>query len=111
MVMIPTMPRVSSPVFVGRAAEIGRLTDALEHARGYRPAARLIAGEAGIGKTRLVSEFAGKARAAGAQVLLGGCLQLGETGLPYAPFVGALRPLLREWDVAQRPTPAASSRR
>lgn len=95
MAMIPTMPRVSSPVFVGRAAEIGRLTDALAHARAYRPAARLIAGEAGIGKTRLVSEFADQARAAGAQVLLGGCLQLGETGLPYTPFVGALRPLLR----------------
>ena len=95
MVMIPTMPRVSSPFFVGRAAEIGRLTQALELARDHRPAARLIAGEAGIGKTRLVNEFAGQARAAGAQVLLGGCLQLGETGLPYAPFVGALRPLLR----------------
>jgi DNA-binding CsgD family transcriptional regulator/tetratricopeptide (TPR) repeat protein len=93
--MIPTMPRVSSPFFVGRAAEIGRLTQALELARDHRPAARLIAGEAGIGKTRLVNEFAGQARAAGAQVLLGGCLQLGETGLPYAPFVGALRPLLR----------------
>ena len=95
MVMIPTMPRVSSPFFVGRAAEIGRLTQALQLARDQRPAARLIAGEAGIGKTRLVNEFASQARAAGAQVLLGGCLRLGETGLPYAPFVGALRPLLR----------------
>jgi DNA-binding CsgD family transcriptional regulator len=95
MVMIQTMPRVSSPVFVGRAAEIGRLTHALEQARDHRPGAQLIAGEAGIGKTRLVSEFAGQARAAGAEVLIGGCLQLGETGLPYAPFVGALRPLLR----------------
>jgi DNA-binding CsgD family transcriptional regulator len=93
--MIASMPRVSSPIFVGRAAELDRLGRALEHAEAGRATTHLIAGEAGIGKTRLVEEFMGRARARGAQVLAGACLQLGETGLPYAPFVAALRPLVR----------------
>jgi DNA-binding CsgD family transcriptional regulator len=93
--MIGSMPRVSSPVFVGRAAELDRLCAALEDAREGRPGTRLIVGEAGIGKTRLVGEFMSRARRSDAHVLVGDCLQLGDTGLPYAPFVGALRPVLR----------------
>jgi DNA-binding CsgD family transcriptional regulator len=89
------MARVSSPTFVGRAAELDRLDQALDQATNRRPATRLITGEAGIGKTRLVEEFLGQARAAGARVLVGACLQLGESGLPYAPFVGALRSVIR----------------
>jgi DNA-binding CsgD family transcriptional regulator len=97
--MIENMPRVSSPVFVGRAAELERLCRALDRATdGERPALRLVAGEAGIGKTRLIGEFAGRAEASGARVLAGDCMQLGETGLPYAPFVGALRPLVHQAD-------------
>ena len=95
MAIIAAMPRVSSPVFVGRTAELDRLCRALDEAGAHRPTVRLVAGEAGIGKTRLVSEFAGRARESGAHVLVGGCLQVGGTGLPYAPFVAALRPLLR----------------
>ena len=95
MGIIATMARVSSPIFVGRGAELERLADALELAANHRPATRLVGGDAGIGKTRLVSEFVAGARSSGAQVLIGDCLQLGETGLPYAPFVGALRPVLR----------------
>ena len=93
--MIGAMARVSSPVFVGRAAELDRLCRALELAADHRPTMRLIAGDAGIGKTRLIAEFVPRARASGAHVLVGDCLQLGESGLPYAPFVAALRPLLR----------------
>jgi DNA-binding CsgD family transcriptional regulator len=93
--MIDAMPRVSSPVFVGRAAELDRLCRALDRASDRRPSLALIAGEAGIGKTRLVTEFSERAREGGARVLIGGSMQVGETGLPYAPVVGALRPLLR----------------
>jgi tetratricopeptide (TPR) repeat protein len=53
----------------------------------------LVAGEAGMGKTRLTSELATRARAAGFEVLLGRCLDLVGTELPYQPFVEALRPL------------------
>ena len=95
MAIIATMARVSSPIFVGRGAELERLSDALALAADHRPATRLVGGDAGIGKTRLVREFVAGARASGAHILIGDCLQLGETGLPYAPFVGALRPLIR----------------
>ncbi len=57
----------------------------------------LIGGEAGVGKSRLVSEFAGRARAAGAaRVLCGYCLELGADGLPFAPFTGVLRELVHD---------------
>ena len=95
MSMIAAMARVSSPIFVGRTVELERLCDALELAKGARPMTRLVAGDAGIGKTRLIGEFVAVARSSGAHTLIGDCLQLGESGLPYAPFVGALRPLLR----------------
>ena len=95
MAMIDAMPRVSSPIFVGRTAELDRLCRALDRASARQPSVVLIAGEAGIGKTRLVTEFSLRAREGGARVLIGGSMQVGETGLPYAPIVGALRPLLR----------------
>ena len=53
----------------------------------------LIAGEAGIGKTRLASELAERARESGATVLSGRCIDLVGSGLPYLPLVEALRPL------------------
>ena len=60
------------------------------------PAAMLIGGEAGVGKTRLISEFAAQTRATGARVLIGGCLELGADGLPFGPFTAMLRDLVRE---------------
>jgi DNA-binding CsgD family transcriptional regulator/tetratricopeptide (TPR) repeat protein len=72
------------------------LQDAFDAVRQGGPAALLIGGEAGVGKTRLISEFAGEARAAGARVLIGGCLELGADGLPFGPFTAMLRDLVRE---------------
>ncbi|MFF8017289.1 AAA family ATPase [Streptomyces sp. NPDC007929] len=88
--------RSVSPVFVGRAEELGRLRDALVRAREGEPQALLIGGEAGVGKTRLVEEFAAEARRGGAVVALGGCVEIGADGLPFAPFSTALRALRRE---------------
>jgi DNA-binding CsgD family transcriptional regulator len=90
--------RVSSPVLIGRSEETERLHAALRAARAGRSSATLIAGEAGVGKTRLVAEFALDAQADGVVVLLGGCIDLGEGGLPYAPVVEALRGLARRAD-------------
>ena len=90
--------RGSSPVFVGRRAELDRLEAALAAATGGQPSTVLIAGEAGVGKSRFAAEFAAIAEAAGAISLTGGCLDLGEGGLPYAPFVEALRTLSRRLD-------------
>lgn len=52
----------------------------------------LLAGEPGIGKTRLVSEVARTVHDDGALVLLGRCFE--ETSAPYAPWVEALRHLV-----------------
>ncbi|MGW7523106.1 helix-turn-helix transcriptional regulator [Streptomyces sp. NPDC054783] len=84
--------RSVSPVFVGRADELDTLNDALARARAGEPQALLLGGEAGVGKTRLVEEFA---TAAGrhAVVAVGGCVEIGADGLPFAPFSTALRAL------------------
>jgi len=87
--------RVTSPVFVGRTAELALLGDALDRAAAGRPAFAFIGGESGVGKTRLLREFESRARARGARVLLGQCLELGGAQIPYAPLVAALRPLVR----------------
>jgi DNA-binding CsgD family transcriptional regulator len=90
--------RVSSPVLIGRSEETERLQAALRSARAGQSSATLIAGEAGVGKTRLVADFALDAQTDGVVVLLGGCIDLGEGGLPYAPVVEALRGLARRVD-------------
>ncbi|MFL6269984.1 MAG: AAA family ATPase [Actinomycetes bacterium] len=86
---------VASSRFVGRTAELGRLEAAFAHAGGGDPLTLCVGGEAGVGKTRLVARFAGRVREGGGQVLLGGCVELGETALPYAPLAQALRGLGR----------------
>ncbi|MEO5875429.1 MAG: AAA family ATPase [Streptosporangiaceae bacterium] len=85
---------VVSPVLVGRLAELDVLDAVYATARTGTPRAVLVGGEAGVGKTRLVREFCG--RADGARVLVGGCLELGVEGLPFAPFTAVLRQLIRE---------------
>jgi DNA-binding NarL/FixJ family response regulator len=77
--------------FIGRSRELGRLLAAMERAEQGQPAMVLLAGDAGVGKTRLLVELAGRARERGVQVLIGGCLELGDVGLPYLPIVAALR--------------------
>jgi DNA-binding CsgD family transcriptional regulator len=88
--------RAASTVLVGRADELGRLRSALARVRDGGPATVLVGGEAGVGKTRLVSEFAGTRPGSGARLLVGGCLELGADGLPFAPFTAVLRDLVRE---------------
>ncbi len=87
---------LSSPVLVGRDDDLGRLRAALDVAIGGTPSIVVIGGEAGIGKTRLVSEFTAAAVRDGSRVLVGGCLDLAEGGPPFLPFVEALRRLVRE---------------
>jgi DNA-binding CsgD family transcriptional regulator len=82
-------------VLVGRAEELAALDAAWERVRQGQPATVLIGGEAGVGKSRLVEEFG--ARAVGAsRVLSGYCLDLSAEGLPFAPFTGVLRELVRD---------------
>ena len=87
--------RVSSPRFVGRREELAILASAWQRAAAGEGSAVLVGAEAGMGKSRLVAELAEQARAAGAMVIVGECLPLGEGELPYAPIVSALRALAR----------------
>jgi DNA-binding SARP family transcriptional activator len=74
-------------LFVGRAREVERLGGWREGSNvGGR--AVLVAGEPGIGKTRLLAEVAGRAHQDGALVLYGRCDE--EMFLPFQPFVEAL---------------------
>jgi DNA-binding CsgD family transcriptional regulator len=83
----------AAPPFVGRVLELWELERALAATREGSGTTVLIAGEPGIGKTRLASELAIRARAAGFAALLGRSIDLVGTELPYQPFVEALRPL------------------
>jgi DNA-binding CsgD family transcriptional regulator len=92
---------VTSSRLVGRAAALAALEAALASAAGGRPSLAFVAGESGIGKTRLLAELTRRARDAGALVLAGACVDFGGEGeLAYLPLVAALRPLARGGDAA-----------
>ena len=84
----------TSRAFIGRAEELRRLGATLDRAEQEQPQLVLVAGDAGMGKTRLVVEFADRARRRGVRVLVGGCVELGDIGLAYLPVVDALRGLV-----------------
>ena len=75
---------------LGRGVERQRLHHALDRARAAAGGVVLLAGEAGVGKTRLAADFAGTADAL---VLRGAARQAGTT--PYGPLADALRSHLR----------------
>lgn len=75
---------------IGREPELGRLRRALEEAWQGRGYLLVVAGEAGIGKSRLVGEIAADALQKGGRVLLGHSYQA-EQILPFGPWVDALR--------------------
>jgi ATP/maltotriose-dependent transcriptional regulator MalT len=92
--------RVSSTRLIGRAAELAELEAALAEAGDERPSLVFLAGESGVGKSRLLAELEQGATESGALVLTGDCVDLGESELPYVPLVAALRPLARSGDPA-----------
>ena len=63
--------RVSSPVLVGRSGQLSVLDTALAEAGRDNPSAVLVGGEAGVGKSRLVGDFAEQCRSQGVRVLAG----------------------------------------
>ena len=90
--------RVSSTRLIGRASELAELESALAAAGDGHPSIAFVAGESGVGKTRLVDELAHRAKELDARTMCGECVELGEGELPYAPLVAALRPLGRDHD-------------
>src|SRR3954454_13131231 len=90
--------RTVSPVFVGRQAELSQLEDHLLSVNRGDGRFVLLTGEAGIGKTRLATELARRARKLGCDVLWGSCADA-ELALPYLPLVEALGNHLDEQDL------------
>ncbi|MEU9328213.1 AAA family ATPase [Streptomyces canus] len=86
---------ISTPL-IGREDELARLSGVLEHARSGEARAVLVAGDAGVGKTRLLDEVTGRAATAGMTVLTGHCVDLGDVGLPYLPFTEVLGALAQD---------------
>jgi len=82
-----------SSTFIGRAVELRRLDALLERAEQGSPQVVLVAGDAGVGKTRLLLALADRARQRGTRVLMGASVELGDIGLAYLPVVDALREL------------------
>lgn len=101
---VPPLPETLAALiggpFVGRDGELDRFTRALAEVRRGALQCRLVAGEPGIGKTRLMAEFASRAREAGAAVLYGRCDD--EPAVPYQPFIEALRRWVAALTSAQR---------
>ncbi len=96
----PTGPSVPMPalltdvgrVFVGRDGEVERLGQLWKEAAAGERRVALLAGEPGVGKTRLAAELALRVHDEGGVVLAGRCDE--DLGVPYQPFVEALRHFL-----------------
>jgi DNA-binding CsgD family transcriptional regulator/tetratricopeptide (TPR) repeat protein len=91
----------ANTAFVGRLRELERLEEGMRQAAAGRGGTVLLAGDAGIGKARLVTELGARARAAGAQPLVGRCIDLVGAEVPYLPVVEAFRPLIAREDVRE----------
>jgi class 3 adenylate cyclase len=87
-------------VLVRRDDQLATLEDALLEARRGRGRLVVLAGEAGIGKTRLADELTHQARRLGSAVLWGGCSEA-ELSLPYLPFVEAIGNYLAQEDASE----------
>src|SRR5262249_35318627 len=91
--------RLTRTPFVGRSDELARLVRRLQAARLGTGGLVFLTGEPGIGKTRLLEEFAVRARASGARGLWGRCDE-GELARPFGPFAEVLAAHADESDEA-----------
>ncbi len=89
-VAIPAAPpsdqRILCPELVGRERELQRLEAWVQETLAGRGRTVLLAGGAGIGKSAILRAFAQKAAPAGAQVLVGECVEI-EARRPFGPFL------------------------
>ncbi|MEV6876886.1 AAA family ATPase [Amycolatopsis sp. NPDC051128] len=88
------VPRLGSGIpLVARTHEMRRLRAAFARAERGEAGAVLLSGDAGVGKTRLLTALGEHVERCGALVLTGRCIDVREGGLPYLPFAEALAPL------------------
>jgi class 3 adenylate cyclase len=88
-VPLPTFLTDIGRIFVGRDGELDRLGQLWKEAAAGELRVAFLAGEPGVGKTRLAAELARRVHDEGATVLAGRCDE--DLGVPYQPFVEALR--------------------
>jgi class 3 adenylate cyclase/tetratricopeptide (TPR) repeat protein len=86
---LPNLLSRPGRIFVGRDSEMEHLGQLWRDVRAGDLRVALVAGEPGVGKTRLAAELAARVHAEGATVLAGRCDE--DLGVPYQPFVEALR--------------------
>ena len=91
-----TAVRTEAVPLAGRTRERELLRRAIAGAVRGEPCTVLVHGEAGVGKTRLVTAVTQHARTAGYAVLWGRCLRFGGASSPYLPFISALQRWLAE---------------
>jgi DNA-binding CsgD family transcriptional regulator/tetratricopeptide (TPR) repeat protein len=82
---VPVPHHAQTPL-VGRDDDVRQLVELVGLAHPDRAAVVLLAGEAGVGKTRLLGELTARAESAGWRTLTGHCLDFGDSALPYLPF-------------------------
>src|SRR5580700_9022794 len=75
---------------VGRTAELGQMRELLAESASGQPVVLLVSGDAGVGKTTLLTELSAEAAGLGFTVLSGRCAELADT-VPYLPLADALR--------------------
>src|SRR5437870_1045540 len=80
------------PRLVGRDRQVATIERLLDDAASRRGRVLLVAGEAGVGKSRLVAEARARAAARGFLALQGACFEP-DRACPYAPFLDLLRGL------------------
>jgi class 3 adenylate cyclase/tetratricopeptide (TPR) repeat protein len=88
-VPLPPLLIGGGQIFVGREAPLERLRQLWKETGAGARRVALLAGEPGVGKTRLAAELAAGVNEEGALVLAGRCDE--DLGVPYQPFVEALR--------------------
>ena len=82
------------PALIGRADELTRLGDIAEHAVEQGTQMLLASGEAGIGKTTLITECFATLAEAGWGTHTGHCIEFADRPLPFGPIVAILRSIL-----------------
>jgi DNA-binding CsgD family transcriptional regulator/tetratricopeptide (TPR) repeat protein len=96
-------------LMAGRVDERLLLERTLEAAAGGAPGAVLVHGEAGVGKTRLVSQVCADARRRGFSTIWGSCVRVGAIEAPYHPLVKALEVWAHDASEADRAAVLGSS--
>ena len=89
--------RLTAAQFIARSEQVALLDGVLDRVTRTRGGdVLLVGGEAGVGKSRLVTEFLERARQENWLTLIGRCVENGELVMPLAPIADLLRDLAKQ---------------